>query len=194
MKAHKAHLLLFALLLLGGAILFPDGALAAEEESNKWGIWLVVGRLFNLALVVGVLVWVARKPLAIFYANRTQTIREQLAEAQAARREAEAKLAEMESRMSRLDDELRGIKEQAEQEAQEEYQRLLSAAERDAEKIIERARQEIEGMTRAAQLELKGQVAELSVQLAEEKIRQEITDEDRNRLFSGFVTKLGGER
>jgi F-type H+-transporting ATPase subunit b len=193
MKAHMFRLLVLALLLLGEAVLLPGVALAAEE-GDKWGIWMPLGRLFNLALVVGILVWVARKPLQNFYANRTQTIREQLAEAQAARKEAEAKLAEIESRMSRLDDELREIKEQAEKEAQEEYLRLLSAAERDAGKIIERTREEIEGMTRSAQLELKAHVAELSVQLAEEKIRQDITDEDRSRLFSRFVTKLGGER
>jgi len=193
MKARVFRFLVLALLLLGGAILLPGVAFAAEE-GDKWGIWMPLGRFFNLALVVGILVWAARKPLQNFYANRTQTIHEQVAEAQAAREQAEAKLAEIESRMSRLDDELREIKEQAEREAQEEYQRLLSVAERDAEKMIERARQEIEGMTRSAQLELKAHVAELSVQLAEEKIRQEITDEDRSRLFSGFVTKLGGER
>jgi len=192
MKAHMFRLLVLALLLLGEAVLLPGVALAAEE-GDKWGIWMPLGRLFNLALVVGILVWVARKPLQNFYANRTQTIREQLAEAQAARKEAEAKLAEIEARMSRLDDDLREIKEQAEKEAQEEYQRLLSVAERDAGKIIERARQEIEGMTRSAQLDLKARVAELSVQLAEEKIRREITDEDRGRLFTSFVTKLGGE-
>jgi len=193
MKAHAFRLLILILLLVGTAVLLPGVALAAEE-GNKWGIWLIIGRFFNLVLVIGILVWAARKPLRSFYESRTQTIREQLAEAQTARKEAEAKLAEIESRMSRLDDELKAIKEQAEKDAQEEYQRLLSAAERDAEKIIERTRQEIEGMTRSAQLELKAHVAELSVQLAEEKIRQKITDEDHGRLFSGFVTKLGGER
>ena len=183
---------LFAgLLLLGCAVVLPQSAFAAEE-SDKWGIWLDVGRFFNLMVVVGVLVWVARKPLANFFVTRTQTIRERLAEAQAARKEAEAKLAEIESRMSRLDEELAGIKEQAEREAQEEYSRVLSAAERDAEKIIERARQEIEGMTRAAHNELKAHAADLSIRLAEDRIRQEITDEDRNRFISGFVQKLGG--
>jgi F-type H+-transporting ATPase subunit b len=193
MRAYAFRFLVLALLLLGVAVLIPGVALAAEE-GDKWGIWIPLGRFFNLALVIGILVWVARKPLQSFYASRTQMIRDQLAEAQAARKEAEAKLAEIESRMSRLDDELREIKEQAEKDAQEEYLRLLSAAERDAEKIIERTRQEIEGMTRSAQLELKAHVAELSVQLAEEKIRQKITDEDRSQLLSGFVTKLGDGR
>jgi F-type H+-transporting ATPase subunit b len=147
--------------------------------------------LFNLLLVVAVLVWIARKPLASFFAGRTQSIHNQLAEAQDARRQAEAKLAEIESRMSRLDAELEEIKLAAEKEGAEEYRRLIEAAERNGQKIIDRSRQEIEGMTRAAQLELKKHVAELSIKLAEEKIMSEITDADRQRLFTRFVTRLG---
>ena len=93
--------------------------------------------------------------------------------------------------MSHLDDELRAIKAAAEEEAQQEYERLVAAAQVEAAKILERARQEITGLTRAAKVELKNHVAELSVQLAEDRIRGEITDDDRHRLFAHFVTSLG---
>ncbi len=105
--------------------------------------------------------------------------------------EAEAKLTEINRRMSPLEDELHEIEGRREG-SQEEYQRLLAVAEKDADKIMERARQEIEGMTRAAQLELKAHVAELAVQLAEGKIRDEMTEEDRRRLFAHFVARVGG--
>jgi F-type H+-transporting ATPase subunit b len=192
MNILKARFSFIILLLMTGTIALSDTALAAEAGS-KWGIWLEVGKVFNLLLVAAVLVWAVRKPLSNFFASRTQAIRDQLAEAQKARMEAEAKLAEMESRMSRLDDEIRDIKAVADQESKDEYQRLLTAAEQDAEKIVERSRQEIEGITRAAQQELKLHVAELSVKMAEARIRGEITDGDRGRLFSQFVTKLGGK-
>jgi F-type H+-transporting ATPase subunit b len=192
MKTPRARIFLAALLLIAAKMALPEIALAAEGE-NKWGIWLDIGKFFNVILVATVLVWALRKPLSNFFASRTQSIREQLAEAQRARVEAESKLGEIESRMSRLDDEIREIKTAAEAEAREEYQRLVTAAERDAEKIIERSREEIEGITRAAQQQLKVHVAELSVKLAEERIRGEITDEDRGRIFSQLVTKLGGK-
>jgi len=184
---------LFIIIMVIGWIVSPDIALASEEES-KWGIFLILGKFFNLALVVMVLVWAARKPLSNFFANRTQTIRDQLVEAQEARREAEAKLAEIESRMSRLDDELNELRKAAEKEGKEEYERLTALAEQDAEKILERSRQEIEGMLRTAQLELKAHAAELSINLAEEKIRSEITNDDHSRLFTRFVTMLGGKQ
>jgi F-type H+-transporting ATPase subunit b len=181
----------FVALLLAG-IVFPETA-AAAEEGSRWGVWLDVGRVFNLLLVVGVVVWIARKPLSNFFAGRTQAIRDQLAEAQKARTEAEAKLAEIESRMSRLNDELKEIANTTEKEAQDEYQRLIAAAGQEAEKIVERSKQEIEGMTRTAQQELKLHAAKLSVQMAEERIQSEITDADHERLFHRFVEKLGGK-
>jgi F-type H+-transporting ATPase subunit b len=192
MNTLRARIFFPILSLTAGIILMSDVALAAEE-GGKWGAWLEVGKVFNLLLVVAVLVWAVRKPLSNFFASRSQAIRDQLAEAQRARMEAETKLAEIESRMSRLDDEIREIKAAAEKESKEEYERLLAAAEQDAEKIVERSRQEIEGITRSAQKELKLHVAELSVRMAEEKIRGEITDADRERIFSQFVTKLGGK-
>ena len=177
-----------------GMLLLPSVALAAEGSGDKWGPWLTIGRFFNLALVIGVVVWVARKPLTSFFAGRTQSIQEQLAAARKAREEAEAKLAEIESQMSHLNEELRDLEAAAEKEAQDEYRRLLAETQRDADKIVERARQEIDGLTRTAQMELKAHVAQLSVRLAEEGIRREITDQDRDRLFMRFVTRLGAKQ
>ena len=194
MRIRNEHNLTTALSVVAGLLFVPNFLPAAEEAGNKWGSLLTLGRWFNLALVILVLFWVARKPLAAFCSNRTQSIREQLEEAQKARREAEAKLAEAAERTKHLEDELRDIKAAGEKEAQGEYQRLLAAAEKDADKIIERARQEIDGMTRAAQTELKRHVAALAVQLAEEKIRNEITVEDSDRLFAQFVDQLREEK
>jgi F-type H+-transporting ATPase subunit b len=180
-------------ILIAVYLLLPIAALAAEEGGGEGGALLMIGKIFNVALVIGVLVWIGRKPLAEFFKNRTQSIREQLEEAQQARRDAEARLAEMQHRMRNLDEELKEIRSASEREARAEYERLVAEAERDAEKIVARARQEIDGMTRAAHLELKAHAAELSVRLAEEKIREVITDEDRARLFGQFVRQLGGK-
>lgn len=170
----------------------PALALAAEGQGGRSELWLGIGKLANLILVVSVLVYVARKPLANFFIVRTQTIRDQLAEAQKARLEAETRLAEIDASMSSLDTELREIRKTSEREAQEEYQRVVTTAERDAERILDRARREIDGMTRAAQIELQAHAAELSIQLAKEKIQNEMTEEDRKRLFERFVATVGG--
>ncbi len=193
MSTSTKRRLFSSLLLAAGCLVLPAVAMAAEGGESRWGAWLDIGKVFNLAVVIFVLYWVANKPLKEFYASRSESIREQLNEAQRARVEAETKLAEIEARMGHLDDELLQIKRTAEKEAHDEYERLIAEAEHDADAVIQRARQEIDGMMRTARKELKAYVAELSVQAAEEQIRAGITDEDRKRLFGRFVTQLGGK-
>ena len=178
------------LFVLAGCLLGAEPLLAADGSEGGWGIWLFIGRLFNLAVVVGLLVWVVRKPLANFYASRSESIREQLAEAQRARAEAEAKLAEIESKMSRLDQELGEMKAAAEKDAELEYKRLIEAADEESRKIVGKAKEEIDGITREAYLDLKAHAAELAVTLAGQKIKGQITEEDRRRLFENFLAGL----
>src|SRR6266705_6782448 len=121
MKGLRHKLLIIPLVLVCFSFLFPDRVLAAEAGGDKWGILLTLGRFFNLALVVGIVGWLARKPLAEFFVTRTQSIHEQITEAEKVHRESEAKLAEIQSRMSHLDEELKALKELAEKEAQAEY-------------------------------------------------------------------------
>ena len=190
MKIKALRAALPVLLTLAGCLLVAKPLLAAEGSGGGWGVWLFVGRVFNLAVVVGLLVWVARKPLANFYASRTESIREQLAEARRARAEAEAKLAEIEARMSRLDQELGEMKAAAEKDAELEYKRLVDAADEEARKLIGRAKEEIDGITREAYLDLRAHAAELVVSLAGQKIEGQITEEDRRRLVENFIGGL----
>jgi len=190
MRLKTFRAVLPVLIVVAGGLLAARPLLAAEGSEGGWGIWLFVGRLFNLAVVVGLLVWVGRKPLANFYASRSDSIREQLAEAQRARAEAEAKLAEIEAKMTRLDQELGEMKAAAEKDAELEYKRLVEAADEEARKIIGKAKEEIGGITREAYLDLKAHAAELAVSLAEQKIKGQITEEDRRRLFENFMAGL----
>ncbi|NWG14301.1 MAG: ATP synthase F0 subunit B [Acidobacteria bacterium] len=183
---------LSTVIALAALIFTSNPLLAAEGSESGWGgVWLFIGRVANLAVVAILLVWVARKPLANFYASRTESIREQLAEAQRARADAEARLAAIESRMSRLDQELSEMKAASEQDARAEYARLTEAADEEARKVVARARHEIAGMTREAYLGLKAHAAALAVEVAEKRIREVMTDEDHNRLVSKFVSGLG---
>jgi len=193
MKLRTGRLL--RIFLLNGAVCLalPAALRAAETTGEGWGSWLDIGKAANLVLVVAVLIWVARKPLAEFFTGRSRAIADQLAEAQKARLEAETRLAEIGTRMSSLETELLGIRAAAEQEAKAEYQRLTADAEREAQKIVERAGRDIEGVTRTAQLELKAYVSDLSVEMARQKVRSEVTDDDRRRLFARFVAGLGGK-
>jgi F-type H+-transporting ATPase subunit b len=162
----------------------------ASEEGGKWGIWETVGRFFNLGLVVAVLVYALRKPMGQFLEERRQNIRKSLQEAEQARIAAEAKLAEMETRMSALDAEMDGIRQKAAQDADEERRRSTAQAEEEAERIVAVARREADSLVRSAGLELRQEAARLAVQLAEGKIRAQLGTEEDSRLIDHFAGQL----
>src|SRR5581483_9685200 len=111
----------------------------------------------------------------------------ELEQARHDKEEAQQRLAEVETRFKRLDEEVAQIRAEAEREAAREAERIRQAATADAEKIRQTARREIDGAMKAARGELRAFVAEQSVALAETIIRRDIRPEDDRRLLSRYM-------
>ena len=167
---------------------------SVSGEGEGWGWIEGVGRFTNLFILLGVIYYFVRKPLGEFFAQRRMSIQQEMLEARQDREEAAKKLDSVEERMKNLDQELAALRKESEEEAGLERRRLLEQAERDAQKIIEANRREIDGLTRAARQQLKDYVAKLSVQLAEQHIRREMSEQDEERVMERLFSRLGGER
>src|SRR5260370_36663750 len=107
-------------------------------------------------------------------------------EAQKASDEARRRLAEIESRLMRLDGEIGMMRDAADREAANEEARIHAAAEEEARKIVESARQEIAAAAKAARRELTAYAADLAIGVARKQIRWgSATDDDVERGFAG---------
>ena len=107
-------------------------------------------------------------------------------EAQRASEEARRKLADIESRLMRLDAEIGAIRDEAEKEGSAEEERIKRAAEEDARKIVASAQQEIAAAAKAARRQLTAYAADLAVGLAQKQIHVDAaTDQALVRGFAG---------
>ena len=178
-------------MILSAAIglLFAGGE-ASWYNYPGWEAW----KFLNLFLFIGVLVYFLRRPLSESLVARREAIRRDLMRAQEERNAAQAKLAEVEARLARLNAEVEGIRAQAQREAAAERERIERAAEEEMRKLREQAQREIEGAGKSARQELRRQAAEESVRLAEEMIRRDMRPEDDARLIGDYVEELGGIR
>ncbi|HWN99687.1 MAG TPA: ATP synthase F0 subunit B [Blastocatellia bacterium] len=149
-------------------------------------------RVINLLIFVVILVYLLRNKIRIgqVFDNRAASIVKELEQAREEKQAAERKLAELEARLGRLDQEVEEIRAQFERESRAEAERISQSAQADAEKFRQTAQREIEGAMRAARSELRQFVAEHSVKVAEEIIRREIRPEDNSRMFTKFVDEL----
>jgi F-type H+-transporting ATPase subunit b len=144
----------------------------------------------NLLLLIGVLVYVGRKPIRTFFADRRLEIREELDNAAKLRDEAEARFTEWQRRLVDLDTELDQLRARARERAETERNRILADAVATAERIREDAHAAIEQETRRAQALLRDEASSLAIELAEGVLDREVTDADRARLVDEFIARI----
>ena len=151
--------------------------------------WLCV--VVNFAIIFGVIFWASKKNLPAAFQGRTASIQKAMAEARAASEDANRRLANIESRLARLDGEIGEMRGAAENEAVAEEERIKAAIADDVRKVAEAAEQEITATVKAARRELQAYSANLVVALAEKQIKvDQGTDQS---LVRGFARSLASD-
>ncbi len=172
----------------GGDAHAPAADAHAEEHGES--IWGQVGKITNFAILVGLLVYLARKPLTEYIANRRAQVRADLVAAEEIKKTAAAQLAEMDARLKALPRELEELRTRGQQEIAAEEQRIRERAEAERTRLLEQARRDIEHQVRLARRELVQHAASLAVAVAEQKIKQQITDADQHRLVDRYLERV----
>lgn len=171
-------------------------ALAGGEGGTP--LWNIPGaelwKFVNLAIFVGALFFILRRPIGGAMRARREAIRRDLMRAQEERNAALAKLEEVEARLAKLDAEVATVREQSQRDAETERERIARSTEEETRKLREQSVREIESAGKAARQELRRYAAEQSVRLAEEMIRRDIRPEDDARLVNQSIEELGGSR
>jgi F-type H+-transporting ATPase subunit b len=175
-----------ALLFFAAAACAADeggGASAAPSELFKW---------INFAIVAVALIWLFGKVLPPTFRANVEKISSTITKAQAAKAKAESILRDAEQRLAHLEEEVRGLREQAQKDAAAEAERIRALAKSDAAKVAISAKVEIEAAERAARIELKTLAAKLAVDGAETLLAKQLTPQTQDALIAGFVKSLQG--
>lgn len=169
----------------------PNAAEASEQSESPWAI---LWRLINFAILAYGLVYLLRSPFAKYLDNRRTQIRADLVDAAETRRVSTERLAEIDQRLKSLPGEIEALRARGAEEIAAEEARIDRAAEAERVRLLEQTRREIEMQLRAAERELTTQAANLSVNLATERVKQTITDADQRRLVDRYLQQLGAPR
>jgi F-type H+-transporting ATPase subunit b len=181
---------------------------AAEQETGDdvyrhsasvrlLGRWLhlnkeAAARLFeclNFAVLAGAILFYLLKYLPkTFRANR-ENLQHQLVDARTATEQARERLAAIEQRLSRLDEEIAAISKQAEKDSVEDESRIKTSIEAERRRIVDAATKDIAAAGSAAQRDLKRFAAGLAVDRAAQKIV--LTEDDDRALMQEFAQSLG---
>jgi F-type H+-transporting ATPase subunit b len=149
-------------------------------------------RLFeylNFALLAGAVLFALWKILPkTFRANR-EDIQHRLSEARTATQDAKQRLAAIEQKLARLDEEIAAIGKQAEKDSVEDEARVKASIEAERQRITDAVSRDIAAASSAAQRDLKRFAAGLAVDRAAQ--RMALTENEDRALVQEFVQNLG---
>ena len=166
-------------------------AAAPEEEAHATGgfsalLWPIV----NFVILCGILYYFLNKPFSAYLNDRSTSIRKDLVEAAELKASAAAQVATIDQKLKALPGELDALRKRGAEEAAAEEQRITAAAIAERDRLLEQARREIELETRLAKREILEHAADLSVQLATQRLKQEVTPADQERLVDRYLEQV----
>ncbi len=155
---------------------------------------LEVWKFLNLAIFLGAMIYILRRPLRDALISRREGIRQEILEAQKTREESLAQLAEAEALLGRLDADLAGVRQRAREEADLDRQRQAEATERELEKLRQQAQREVDIARKIAKQELRAFLADRSVQFAAKSLDEKIGPQEDAQLIEVGVGELRRNR
>ena len=182
--------LLTASLLAIPALSLAAGAEGAEGSGDWRAIYDLVMRFLNFAILMGILVYFARKPVVEGIKGSIESVRTLINDAETSRKQAEVRMKEAEDRLAAVDQEMEALIQTARTESEVEKKRILEEAEGAVERLKKEARLSIQQELKKSQEILRKEVAETAVAIAEEIIREKITPEDHQRFVDEYLDNL----
>ena len=163
--------------------------------SGEWMEWfnypgLELWKFVNLAIFTAAGIFILRKPISQALSSRRAAIQHELVAAQQERERALAQVAEADNRLSRLHEDLRSVHLQADEEARSERARIAAATESEMEKLKQQSQREIDMAGKLARKELRQFLAQRSIELARESVRNQMRPEDDTALIKENIGDL----
>jgi F-type H+-transporting ATPase subunit b len=172
---------LAGLCLLAAARALPVLAAEGEQHGDPWRdfLWKTV----NFVILMGILYFVLRKPVAKALREAAQRARQTLVDARASAELMDRRYQDQRRNMENLQSELERLRQEAHQDTAEEAAQLKREAQAVAERLTSQIDQQVELARRHALHSIRQELAEEAVKLAETMIREKLGGDSQSKLL-----------
>ncbi|MEL6179212.1 MAG: ATP synthase F0 subunit B [Myxococcota bacterium] len=182
-----------AAVVAGAVLILPTLAMAAGGEGGDEAghiLHLFIFHFINMGLLVGAVIYFARKPFQKFLADRKTRVTAELEEARKLHEEARSMLDDYQSKLDGLENERQELLNEYRALGEAERDRIIAEAEARAERIREEAELTVAQEIASAKAALEAEVLTLASDLAEKAMRKELTTTQHKALVDGFLNDL----
>lgn len=184
----RAILLSSVMIILTAAMAYAAKEGGSGHEGKNWMdfIW----RLINFVVLAWFLWWLLAKKVKDFFAGRRTDIKAALEKAVADKEEAEKKFKEYDSKLTRATEEIDQIREMIRTQGEVEKVKLIEDAKKSAEKMKEDTKVRMEQEFKNASNQLRKEAVQLSVEMADELLKRNITPADHDNMVRDYIDKV----
>ncbi|HYA13128.1 MAG TPA: F0F1 ATP synthase subunit B [Syntrophales bacterium] len=192
MLIKRTHLryFLFSILTIFLTCAVAYASEAGGEESHTKTLIDFGWRLLNFAILVWFLYWVSAKGIKKFFFERRQNIKTNIEETTAEKEATEKKFNEYSAKLDKATEEINNIFEIIKAQGVAEKEKIIQDAKIAAEKMKEDAQSRMEQELKAARNLLRTEAAQLSVEMAEELLKKNITPEHHDFMVKDYLDKV----
>src|SRR4030066_1087949 len=157
------------------------------HDSKKWTD--LAWKTFNFIVLVGFLYWLLAAKIKAFFVDRRKDIKESLENTAKQKTEAEKKYREYSEKIDKAALEIDGIFEMIKEQGVAEKQKIIEDAQKAAQKMKEAAKVRMEQELQKASSQLRVEAVQLSVKMAEQILKRNITEQDHEAMVKEYMDK-----
>lgn len=155
-----------------------------------WHYLQVVSPYINFAILLWVLLKYGGAAIKQFIKGRHDEVKERVDTAERLISESEQLKTTYEQRLAGLDAEIETFKKTVVAEIEKEKNRILGEAQALAGRIEEQARLAYEQEMKEALAKVRAEITRQTLELAEQRVKDEFKKEDHDKLVDEFIDKL----
>ncbi|MBC8259919.1 MAG: ATP synthase F0 subunit B [SAR324 cluster bacterium] len=163
---------------------------AAGAETGGSALMDFVWKVVNVVILVAIIYKFAKKPVGTALNNSAESAKQLIDDARNAEEMIASELSEMRTKISGLEKDAAEMVAAAKKDAELERKRIIEAGQKEIERMKEQAGLVLIQERRKAEDDLRHWIAEESVKLAEEKMKNEINQNQQKKLVKEFVDQL----
>ena len=175
-------------LLIAVNSVYASGSSEGGNTKSQW--FEFAWKTLDFILLVGLLYWLLAEKIKIFFVGRRQEIKDSMENAAKQKTEAEKKYREYSEKIDKASHEIDGIMEMIKAQGVAEKQKIIEDADKVAQKMKEDAQARIEQEFNKASSQLRSEAVSLSVEMAEEILKKNITAQDHEVMVREYMDKV----
>lgn len=155
-----------------------------------WHILQVISPYINFAVLLWILLKFGGPAIKQVVKGRHDEVKEKVDTAERLISESEQLKMTYEQRLAGLDSEIEAFRQAAVAEIEKEKNRILGEAHNLAGRIEEQARLAYEQEMKEALAKVRAEITRQTLELAEQRVKEEFKKEDHEKLVDEFIEKL----